>query len=122
MRLLPTLEGPFLARNNHSEKKALTLLGGLAWLVRLVCLTRLIWLTRLTRLTRLELLNRDRAMEKKLRITDVVRLTGLGKSTIIRYEKEGKLPRAKRDGRNWRFYTQADCDLILKRLKKLKLI
>jgi DNA-binding transcriptional MerR regulator len=59
---------------------------------------------------------------KKLRITDVAKATGLSKSTLIRYEEEGKLPKARRDGRNWRFYTVADRDVILTKLKKLQLI
>lgn len=61
-------------------------------------------------------------IRKKLRITDLARSTGLSKSTLIRYEEEGKLPKACRDGRKWRFYTQAECDLIVKKLKKLGLI
>ena len=59
---------------------------------------------------------------KKLRITDVAKVTGLSKSTLIRYEDEGKLPKARRDGRKWRFYTESERDLIVSKLKKLELI
>jgi predicted DNA-binding transcriptional regulator AlpA len=58
----------------------------------------------------------------KLRITDIAKATGLSKSTLIRYENEGKLPKARRDGRKWRFYTEADRENILSKLKKLELI
>lgn len=59
---------------------------------------------------------------RKLRITDVAKAAGLSKSTLIRYEEEGKLPKARRDGRKWRVYTEAERDLILSKLKKLELI
>lgn len=58
----------------------------------------------------------------KLRITDIAKAAGLSKSTLIRYENEGKLPKARRDGRKWRFYTEADRENILSKLKKLELI
>lgn len=61
-------------------------------------------------------------MTKKLRITDIVKATGLSKSTLIRYEKEGKLPRAKRDGRKWRYYTEQDRDRIVETLTGLHLM
>ena len=60
--------------------------------------------------------------DRKLRITAVARASGLSKSTLIRYEEEGKLPKARRDGRQWRYYTQAELDLVLDKLKKLDLI
>jgi len=58
----------------------------------------------------------------KLRITDLAKATGLSKSTLIRYEEDGKLPKARRDGRKWRFYSEADRDSILTKLKKMELI
>ena len=58
----------------------------------------------------------------KLRITDIAKATGLSKSTLIRYENEGKLPKGRRDGRKWRFYTETDRENILSKLKKLELI
>jgi len=61
-------------------------------------------------------------MGKKLRITDIVKATGLSKSTLIRYEAEGKLPRAKRDGRKWRYYTEHERDHIVTTLRELQLM
>lgn len=55
---------------------------------------------------------------QKLRISAICKATGLSKSTIIRYEEEGILPAAKRDGREWRFYTSSDRDEIVKILKE----
>lgn len=61
-------------------------------------------------------------MPKKLRMGDVVKATGLSKSTLIRYEQEGTLPAAKRDGRGWRLYTEQDCHRICATLKERQLI
>ncbi|MDD5676404.1 MAG: MerR family DNA-binding transcriptional regulator [Kiritimatiellae bacterium] len=61
-------------------------------------------------------------MSDSLRIADIAKATGLGKSTLIRYEDEKKIPRAKRDGRKWRWYTEKDRNAIVHRLKQLKLI
>lgn len=61
-------------------------------------------------------------MPEKLRIDDIVKATGLGKSTLIRYEKEGKISRAKRDGRGWRWYTPKEKEDIVEKLKKLDLL
>lgn len=62
------------------------------------------------------------SMPKILRITDIVKATGLSKSTLLRYEEEGKFPRAKRDGRKWRYYSEQERNRIVATLKKLKLI
>ena len=61
-------------------------------------------------------------MAKNLTIFDIAKATGLAKSTLIRYEDEGKIPKAKRDGRKWRWYTAQDRDEIVKTLTKLDLI
>ena len=70
----------------------------------------------------LEALKFDNQVAAKLRITHIVKATGLSKSTLIRYEAEGKLPVAKRDGRKWRFYTVDDRNRIVSRLKNLQLM
>ena len=38
----------------------------------------------------------EHGTKRRLRITDIVKATGLSNTTLIRYEEEGKLPRAKR--------------------------
>ena len=70
----------------------------------------------------LEAVKFDNQVAAKLRITHIVKATGLSKSTLIRYEAEGKLPVAKRDGRKWRFYTVDDRNRIVSRLKNLQLM
>ncbi len=61
-------------------------------------------------------------MAERLRMADIVKATGLSKTTIIRYEETGKIPTAKRDGRGWRYYTGKDRDRIVEKLKTLDLI
>jgi DNA-binding transcriptional MerR regulator len=61
-------------------------------------------------------------MSKRLRITDIVKATGLSKSTLIRYEENGTLARPKRDGRKWRYYSIDDCKRIVATLKEKNLI
>lgn len=49
----------------------------------------------------------------RMTITDIAIRLGVTTKTIIRWEKSGKVDRAKRDWRGWRFYEKDD-------LKKLK--
>jgi len=46
----------------------------------------------------------------RLSITDVARELGLTTKTIIRWEKAGKIKRAKRDWRGWRTYSKEDVE------------
>ena len=48
---------------------------------------------------------------KELRIGDIARLTGRATETIRRFERAGRIPRARRQGR-WRYWTQADLPAI----------
>lgn len=52
----------------------------------------------------------------RMTITDVAERLGITTKTIIRWEKSGKVNRAKRDWRGWRFYEKDD----LKQLKQFK--
>jgi DNA-binding transcriptional MerR regulator len=49
-------------------------------------------------------------------ITDVAERIGVTPKTIARWEKSGKVIRAKRDWRGWRIYDKVD----LKRLREFK--
>jgi DNA-binding transcriptional MerR regulator len=49
-------------------------------------------------------------------ITDVADRLGVTPKTIVRWEKSGKVSRAKRDWRGWRVYEKGD----LKKLKEFK--
>lgn len=52
----------------------------------------------------------------RMTITDVAERLGVTTKTIIRWEKSGKVSRAKRDWRGWRVYEKED----LKKLKVFK--
>lgn len=41
-------------------------------------------------------------------ITEVAELIGISSKTIVRWEKVGKVRKARRDWRGWRFYTEED--------------
>ena len=45
-------------------------------------------------------------------ITEVAKEVGISPKTIVRWEKLGKVRRAKRDWRGWRIYDQDDLDGI----------
>lgn len=41
-------------------------------------------------------------------ITEVAEIVGISAKTIVRWEKVGKVKKARRDWRGWRFYTDED--------------
>ena len=45
---------------------------------------------------------------KIYRVKDVSKIIDRDKSTIFRWEKEGRVPPPKRDSRGWRVYTRRD--------------
>ena len=45
---------------------------------------------------------------KRMTITEVADLVGISPKTIVRWEKVGKVRRAKRDWRGWRVYDDRD--------------
>jgi len=51
-------------------------------------------------------------VDKRMTITEVAQLVGISPKTIVRWEKIGKVRRAKRDWRGWRIYDQDDLDSI----------
>ena len=46
----------------------------------------------------------------RLSITEVARQLGVTAKTITRWEKTGKVKRAKRDWRGWRIYSKEDLE------------
>jgi DNA-binding transcriptional MerR regulator len=50
--------------------------------------------------------------DQRMTITDIAEQLGVVPKTILRWEKSGKIPRAKRDWRNWRAYTRQDVEKI----------
>jgi DNA-binding transcriptional MerR regulator len=53
-------------------------------------------------------------MNKKYRIKDIQEKIDRDKTTLIRWEKEGLIPTAKRDSRGWRYYTNDEVKSIVK--------
>jgi DNA-binding transcriptional MerR regulator len=51
-------------------------------------------------------------MNGRLSITDVAERLGVTTKTITRWEKAGKIKRAKRDWRGWRVYEPEEVDLM----------
>ncbi|MCM8823990.1 MAG: MerR family transcriptional regulator [Candidatus Omnitrophica bacterium] len=52
-------------------------------------------------------------------ITDLAEQIGVVPKTIIRWEKAGKIKKAKRDWKNWRVYTSDDVMEIKKIVQRL---
>jgi predicted site-specific integrase-resolvase len=51
--------------------------------------------------------------EKKYRLKDIQEKIDRDKTTLIRWEKEGLIPEAKRDSRGWRYYTREEVSRIV---------
>ena len=49
-------------------------------------------------------------LDTRLSITEVARQLGVTAKTITRWEKAGKIKRAKRDWRGWRTYSKEDVE------------
>lgn len=49
---------------------------------------------------------------KRMTITEVAELVGISPKTIVRWEKVGKVRKAKRDWRGWRIYDSEDLNGI----------
>lgn len=50
---------------------------------------------------------------KYLRVKDVEKIIDRDRNTILRWEREGKIPHPQKDSRGWRFYTDQDLKVIL---------
>jgi len=59
-------------------------------------------------------LKMEENMNGRLTITDVSKALGITTRTIMRWEKAGRIKRAKRDWRGWRFYHKEDLEEIKK--------
>ena len=54
--------------------------------------------------------------DKKYRLKDLVDKIDRDKTTLIRWEKEGLIPRARRDSRGWRYYNQEQVRQIVNKV------
>ncbi|OGY44853.1 MAG: hypothetical protein A2729_05525 [Candidatus Buchananbacteria bacterium RIFCSPHIGHO2_01_FULL_39_14] len=55
---------------------------------------------------------------EKFRLHDITRKIDRDKSTVIRWEQQGLIPKASRDSRGWRYYTAAEVEKIVSLVKK----
>lgn len=53
-------------------------------------------------------------MDGRLTISEIAEKVGVSTKTIIRWEKAGKIKKAKRDWKGWRVYLEDDLELIQK--------
>jgi DNA-binding transcriptional MerR regulator len=53
---------------------------------------------------------------KKYRLKDIQERIDRDKSTLIRWEKEGLIHKAKRDSRGWRYYSKDEVMAIVNRV------
>lgn len=51
--------------------------------------------------------------DKKYRLKDILEKIDRDKTTLIRWEKEGLIPQAKRDSRGWRYYSKSEVSEII---------
>ena len=47
-----------------------------------------------------------------VRVKDVEKMIDRDRNTILRWEREGKIPHVQKDSRGWRFYTVEDVEKI----------
>ena len=52
------------------------------------------------------------------RVSDIAKRTDRTPTTILRWEKTGLIPRAKRDSRGWRMYTKDDVESIVELIQR----
>ena len=53
---------------------------------------------------------------KKYRLKDIQEKIDRDKSTLIRWEREGLIPEAKRDSRGWRYYSRDEVMSIVNKV------
>ena len=52
------------------------------------------------------------------RVSDIAKQVDRTNLAVIRWEKKGLIPKAKRDSRGWRIYTKEKIDKIVELIKK----
>ena len=54
------------------------------------------------------------------RLNDILKKIDRNKTTVLRWEAQGLIPKAERDSRDWRYYTEKDIKKIVNLVKKTK--
>ena len=57
-------------------------------------------------------------MPSHYRIKDILERIDRNKTTLLRWEQQGLIPLAKRDSRDWRYYSQAEVEHIVELVKQ----
>ena len=56
--------------------------------------------------------------EEKYHLNDILKRIDRNKTTLIRWEEQGLIPKAKRDSRGWRYYSKKELKKIVNLIKK----
>ncbi len=54
-----------------------------------------------------------------IRVKDVEKMIDRDRNTILRWEREGRIPHPQKDSRGWRFYMEKDIVVIKKFMAKM---
>ncbi|MFH1183182.1 MAG: MerR family transcriptional regulator [Candidatus Moraniibacteriota bacterium] len=55
-----------------------------------------------------------------IRVKDVEKIIDRDRNTILRWEREGRIPHPQKDSRGWRFYAPEDIEKIKEFMRKNK--
>ena len=53
-----------------------------------------------------------------IRVKNVEKIIDRDRNTILRWEREGRIPHVKKDSRGWRYYTEKDIERIKDYMRK----
>ena len=62
--------------------------------------------------------NKIRLRAGYYRISDIARRVDRSNTAVVRWEKLGLIPKARRDSRGWRVYAKDQIDAIVERIQK----
>jgi DNA-binding transcriptional MerR regulator len=57
-------------------------------------------------------------IEERYYLNTILKRIDRNKTTLIRWESQGLIPKAKRDSRGWRYYSKEEVEKILDLIKK----
>jgi len=56
--------------------------------------------------------------KKKYYLNEILKRIDRNKTTFIRWEEMGLVPKTRRDSRGWRYYSESDVEKIVKLIRK----
>jgi len=57
-------------------------------------------------------------LEERYYLKEILKRIDRNKTTLLRWEEKGLIPKAKRDSRGWRYYSKEEMEKILDLIKK----